>query len=370
MNQLNNLRDGRIEQPVEYLLRPIKFGDHAAKNRIFFAPLTRCRAVGHVPNELMREYYTQRASAGLLITECTMVTPKTSAFAHEPGIFSEEQVAGWRKITDSVHEQNGLIFCQIWHAGRAAHPALNDGAECVAPSAIAIDGEAHTPEGKLAYTMPRAMSVDEIKATVQAFKQAALQAKAAGFDGVEVHGANGYLIDQFLRDGTNQRTDEYGGSVENRCRFLFEILEAVCEVMGSGSVGLRLSPINGFNDIKDSDPVDLSTYLALALNDFNLAYTHIIRGDQTGQTEADIVKPFSDHYEGALILNMGYDADTGAREIENGTGDAISYGRHFLANPDLPERFKQDAKLNEPNPDTFYTQGSEGYTDYPALDER
>lgn len=368
MNQLNNLGPESLST-TDFLFRPIKFGDHAAANRVFLAPLTRCRAVGHLPNELMKTYYKQRSSAGLLITECTMVSKDTSAFAHDPGIYSEEQVKAWKPITEAVHDSGAVFFMQIWHAGRAAHPKLNGGKPSVAPSAVKIKGSAHTPEGELEYTTPKSMTLAEIQKCVADFKQAAQHAKDAGFDGVEVHAANGYLIDQFLRDGSNKRTDQYGGSLENRCRFLFEVLEAVTNVFGSGSVGVRLSPVNGFNDMKDSDPLELSTFLALELNRFNLAYTHVIRGNRTGEDTVDIVSAFANYYEGALILNMDYDAQSGGAEIEQGRADAVAYGQKFIANPDLPKRFKHGWPLNPADESTFYTQGKEGYTDYPFYDQ-
>lgn len=353
---------------IENLFRPLSLGGTELSNRIWMAPLTRTRAgLEHLPNSLMAEYYAQRASAGLIIAEATMVIEGNSAFWQEPGIYSQAQIDGWRLVTDAVHAKGGKIYLQIWHGGRACHPALNAGKQPVAPSAIAIDDEVHTPEGKLPYTEPRALSDDEIPAIIAGFKQAAINAKAAGFDGVEVHGANGYLLDQFLRDGSNKRTGPYGGSVENRARLLLEVIAAVCEVWDSKQVGLRLSLLNSYNSMKDSDPVGLTTWLAKRLNDFNLAYLHIMRGDFFQAQQGDVLTPAREHFKGVLVGNMGYSADEAADAIAAGKLDAVAFGATFLANPDLPARFKTGAELNKPDSATFYTADAKGYTDYPTL---
>lgn len=349
------------------LFSPVKVGDVELPNRFVMAPLTRTRAPGHLPNKLMAEYYSQRASTGLLITECTMVTEGTSSFGDDPGIYSQDQIEGWKLTTDAVHKADGRIFMQIWHGGRAAHPLLNGGKEAVAPSAIAIDGETHTPEGKKPYTVPRALTVDEIKSIVNDFRQGAINAKAAGFDGVEIHGANGYLIDQFLRDSANQRTDEYGGSFENRSRFLFEVIDAVTSVFGSGRVGLRLSPLNSFQSMKDSDPIAWTRFLAEQLNRFDLAYVHLMRADFFGIQQADVVSVAREAYQGHLMVNMGYSPEEANQVIANGQADSVAFGTGILANPDFVERVKKGAELNQPNSDTFYTPGAEGYTDYPFM---
>jgi N-ethylmaleimide reductase len=345
----------------------VQLGDLTLPNRINMAPLTRCRAINHEPNELMAEYYAQRAGAGLVITECTMVTPGTSAFGSDPGIYSREQVEGWKTITAAVHKAGGRIFMQIWHGGRASHPLLNNGKESVAPSAIAIEGETHTPEGMKPYTVPHALSKAEIAAIVQDFREAAANAIAAGFDGVEVHGANGYLIDQFLRESANQRSDEYGGSLENRARFLTEVLEAVTSEIGRHRVGLRLSPLNSFNSMLDSDPEAWTRYLAEHLNPFDLAYLHLMRADFFGVQQADVVTIARKHYKGHLMVNMGYGAEEAAEVIRNKMADSVAFGTAYLANPDLPARIRAGAELNAPDSDTFYTQGAEGYTDYPFM---
>ncbi len=349
------------------LFNPVKLGDLDLPNRFVMAPLTRTRAPNHLPNALMAEYYSQRASTGLLIAECTMVTENTSSFGADPGIYSPEQIEGWKLTTEAVHKADGRIFLQIWHAGRAAHPLLNGGKEPVAPSAIAIEDETHTPEGKKPYTVPRALTVSEIKAIVGDFRQAAVNAKEAGFDGVEIHGANGYLIDQFLRDSSNQRTDEYGGSFENRARFLREVIEAVTEVMGNGRVGLRLSPLNSFNSMKDSDPVGLIRYLADMLNNYDLAYLHLMRADFFGLQQADVVPAAREVYKGHLMVNMGYSPEEAHQVLENKQADSVAFGTSILANPDFVERVKQGAELNQPDQTTFYTPGEKGYTDYPFL---
>ena len=338
-------------------------------NRILMAPLTRCRAgAEHLANALMAEHYAQRASAGLIITEATMVMEGNSAFWMEPGIYSPDQVAGWTLVTDAVHAAGGRIFLQLWHGGRACHPLLNGGAQPVGASARAIaNDEVHTPEGKQPYVIPRVLSDDELPGIVNGFRKAAEYAKSAGFDGVEVHGANGYLIDQFLRDGTNTRSGRYGGSLENRARLLFEVIEAVSQIWGSDRVGLRISPLNSFNDMVDSDPVGLATWLATQLNRFNLAYLHLMRGDFFQKQSGDVMTPVRANYKGILIGNMGYTPDEAEQSIEQGQVDAVAFGTGFLANPDLPARIKAKAPLNEPNPATFYSPGPEGYTDYPAL---
>ncbi len=351
------------------LFNPLRLGAITAPNRIFMAPLTRCRAGdGHVPTALMARYYAQRASAGLIIAEATMAMAGNSAFWHEPGIHSAAQVAGWKLATDAVHAAGGRIFLQIWHGGRACHPLLNDGAQPVAPSAIAITGdEVHTPQGKQPYVLPRELRDDELPAIVAGFRKAAENAKAAGFDGVEVHGANGYLLDEFLRDGANRRSGPYGGSVENRARLLFEVLEAVSSVWDGERVGLRISPVNSYNSMIDSDPVGLATFLARRLNDFKLAYLHAMRGDFFGLQKGDALTPIRANYKGVLIANMGYTPAEAAAAVAAGKVDAVAFGTGFLANPDLPARIQAGAPLNAPIPAKFYSPGPEGYTDYPTL---
>lgn len=349
------------------LFKALKLGSLTTPNRIFMAPLTRCRAGDlHIPNDLMAKYYAQRASAGLVIAEATMVMEGNSAFWQEPGIYAQEQISGWRKVTDAVHAAEGRIFLQLWHGGRACHPLLNNGAQPVAPSAIAItNDEVHTPEGKKPYVIPRELRDDELPGIIAGFKKAAENAKAAGFDGVEIHGANGYLLDEFLRDGSNQRSGPYGGSRENRARLLFEVIAAISAVWTSQRVGLRISPLNSYNSMIDSDPIGLSTWLAEQLNAFNLAYLHVMRGDFFQQQKGDVLTPIREKYQGILIANMGYTSEEANQQIAVGKIDAVAFGTAFLANPDLPKRIKAGMPLNTPNPATFYTHGAEGYTDYP-----
>lgn len=351
------------------LFSPITIGSLTLPNRILMAPLTRCRAEAeHVPGPLMSEHYSQRASAGLIIAEATMAMEGNSSFWTEPGIYSDAQVAGWKLTTDAVHAAGGRIFLQIWHGGRACHPLLNGGNQPVAPSPLPIVGdEVHTPEGKKPYVTPRELRDDEIPNIIAGFKKAAENAKAAGFDGVEVHGANGYLLDSFLRDGANKRSGPYGGSIENRARLILEVIEAVSSVWGSDRVGLRISPLNSYNSMIDSDPIALSTWLAKRLNDCKLAYLHVMRGDFFQQQSGDVLTPIREHYQGVLVSNMGYNAEEANAAIAAGTLDAVAFGTSFLANPDLPARIKAGALLTAPNPATFYSPGPEGYTDYPFM---
>ncbi|MEO5797055.1 MAG: alkene reductase [Rhodoferax sp.] len=350
------------------LFTPLQVGSLTLPNRILLAPLTRTRAdAGHIPSDLMTEYYSQRATGGLLITECTMVEPGTSAFINEPGIYNEAQIAAWKKVTTAVHAKGGRIFLQIWHAGRAAHPDINNGVAIVSSSATAVEGDIHTPNGKVPHAVPRALTLEEIPAIVAAFAQGAKNAIAAGFDGVEVHGANGYLIDQFLRDTPNQRTDGYGGSLENRARFLFEVLTAVTAAIGADKVGLRLSPLNSYNSMQDSDPLALISFLADKLNAFKLAYLHVMRADFFGVQKGDVLSIAREKYQGVLVGNMGYTAEEAEEAISAGKLDAVAFGTSFLANPDLPARIQLKAPLNTPDQNTFYTPGAKGYTDYPTL---
>jgi len=359
----------RIVLLMSSLFTPLQVGALEIPNRILMAPLTRCRAeADHVPGPLMAEHYSQRASAGLIIAEATMVMEGNSSFWMEPGIYSEAQVAGWKLTTDAVHAAGGRIFLQIWHGGRACHPLLNDGVQPVAPSAIPITGdEVHTPEGKKPYVTPRELADEEIPSIIAGFKKAAENALAAGFDGVEIHGANGYLLDEFLRDSANKRTGPYGGSVENRARLLLEVIDAVVSVWGSDRVGVRISPLNSYNSMIDSDPVGLATWLAKRLNECQLAYLHVMRGDILQIQSGDVLTPIREHYQGVLISNMGYDANEAEAAIASGAVDAVAFGTSFLANPDLPARIKVGAALNVPDPSTFYSRGSVGYNDYPTL---
>jgi N-ethylmaleimide reductase len=351
------------------LLSPLTAGALKLPNRVLMAPLTRCRAdADHNPTPLMAEYYAQRASAGLIIAEATMVMEGNSSFWMEPGIYSDAQVQGWKVVTDAVHAKGGQIVLQLWHGGRACHPLLNGGAQPVAPSAIPITGdEVHTPEGKKPYVTPRELRDDEIPGIVAGFKKAAENAKEAGFDGVEVHGANGYLLDEFLRDGANKRSGPYGGPLENRVRLMLEVLDAVISVWGADRVGLRISPLNSYNSMIDSDPVGVTTYIAQQCSTRGIAYLHMMRADFFQAQQGDVITPARRHFKGTLISNMGYTADEAEQAITEGKLDAVAFGTSFLANPDLPARIAAKAPLNAPNAARFYSPGPEGYTDYPAM---
>ena len=351
------------------LFSPLQLGALNLPNRVIMSALTRCRAdAAHVPTDIMVDYYAQRATAGLILTEATMVMEGNSAFWREPGIYSAAQVAGWRKVTDAVHAKSGLIMLQLWHGGRACHPVLNGGAQPVAPSAIGITGdEVHTPEGKKPYATPRELRDDEIPGIIAGFKKAAENARAAGFDGVEVHGANGYLIDEFLRDGSNQRGGPYGGSIENRSRFLLEVADAAIQVWGADRVGVRISPLNSYNDMRDSDPVALTSHVATQLQARKIAFLDLMRGDFFGAQKGDVITPAREAFRGALLLGMGYDKAQANEALASGSAEAIVFGHHFISNPDLVHRLRADAPVVEPDASTFYTQDAKGYTDYPAL---
>ncbi len=358
-----------MSETPNVLFEPLRAGALRLPNRILMAPLTRCRAEPeHVPGVLMAEHYAQRASAGLLIAEATMAMEGNSAFWKEPGIYSPAQIAGWKQVTDAVHAAGGQIVLQLWHGGRACHPLLNDGRQPVAPSPLAIENdEVHTPQGKQPYVVPRELADAELPGIIAGFAQAAANAKAAGFDGVEVHGANGYLLDEFLRDGANRRSGPYGGPLENRARLLLEVVEAVSGIWGSDRVGVRISPLNSYNSMIDSDPVGLTAWLAGRLNDYGLAYLHVMRSDFFGLQKGDVLTPARENFKGVLIGNMGYSAAEAAAAIAAGQLNAVAFGVPFLANPDLPARFKAGAALNAADPATFYSPGAAGYTDYPTL---
>jgi N-ethylmaleimide reductase len=323
----------------------------------------------------MAEYYAQRASAGLIITECTMVSPLSNGYINCPGIFSAQQIVGWQGVTKAVHAKGGRIFLQLWHCGRVAHPSLLDGEQPLGPSAIAAEGELHTPIGKVSLEPPRTLEIDQIPEIVEQFRDAAKNAVRAGFDGVELHGAFGYLIDQFLQNGSNQRTDRYGGSLENRSRFLREVLEAVIGVIGSAKVGLKLSPSNTFYGMSDSNPHALFSYVLEALNSYELAYVHLMEPSEADLATRPVINPvlptFRDIYKGTLMTNGGYGKSTAQAVLQSGQAELVSFGKPFIANPDLPRRFVQDYPLNQPDPKTFYGRGPEGaeigYTDYPAI---
>jgi len=357
------------------LLQPYPLGDLQLKNRMVMAPMTRNRAQeGNVPHTLNIEYYRQRSGAGLIVTEGSQVEPRGQGYPFTPGIHSAEQVAGWKLITQAVHENGGRIFLQLWHVGRISHPDFHGGDLPIAPSAIPpSNGQVYTFEGLKDFHTPRAMGKEDIQQVIASFRKGAENAKAAGFDGVEIHGANGYLLDQFLQDSANQREDNYGGSIENRARFVLEVVEAVLQVFPKERVGIRLSPSGLFNIDGDSESRELFSYLIKKLNDYGLAYLHLIRPftsvEEHPNLEADVISFYGAQFNNTVIANGGYNQESGNAEIENGEADLISFGVPFLANPDLPRRFEQGAELNNPDKATFYGGDEKGYTDYPFLEE-
>lgn len=335
------------------------------------APMTRCRSIqNNTPNELMATYYGQRASAGLIISEATQISTQGVGYPYTPGIHTDAQVEGWKKVTQTVHDKGGKIFLQLWHVGRISHSSYHEGELPVAPSAIKPSGEIYTYEGMKAFETPRALTVKEIEEIVREYATAAKNAIEAGFDGVEIHAANGYLLDQFLRDGTNIREDEYGGKIENRSRFLLDVINAVIAEIGADKTGVRLSPSGTFNDMSDSDPEKHFTYICEKLNACDLAYLHIIdalEGDIRHGANVVELSILRDAYQGVLITNGEYTKERGNAVIQNHEADAVAFGVLFLANPDLPERFRTNSDLNEADPNTFYTQDEKGYTDYPTM---
>jgi 2,4-dienoyl-CoA reductase-like NADH-dependent reductase (Old Yellow Enzyme family) len=346
------------------LFDPLRLGDIYIPNRIVMAPLTRCRAsAGRTPNALMRDYYVQRASAGLIISEATSVTPMGVGYPDTPGVWSEAQTEGWREITRAVHEAGGRIMLQLWHVGRISHPIYLDGATPVAPSAIAAEGHVSLLRPKQPHPVPRALETEEIAGVVAAFRQGAENARRAGFDGVELHGANGYLLDQFLQESANKRTDRYGGSIENRARLMLEATDAVIDVWGPGRVGVHLAPRGDSHSMGDSDLRGTFGYVARELGKRGIAF--ICAREHQG---ADALGPYlKREFGGPFIANEGFTRETAEAALASGEADAVAFGRLFIANPDLVERFRRGAPLNEPKPETFYAPGPAGYTDYPAL---
>jgi N-ethylmaleimide reductase len=356
--------------PTKALLTPVDLGALHLKNRVVLAPLTRSRAgAGNVPTELMAEYYTQRATGGLLISEATQVVPEGQGYPTTPGIHSDAQIEGWRRITDAVHAAGSKMVLQLWHVGRVSHPVFQPGGKLpVAPSAVACQGQIYGPDWKkIDHVTPRALELDELPDIVTAFAKGAENAKRAGFDGVEVHGANGYLLDQFLRDSANKRTDAYGGSVENRARLLIETMQAVIKVWGGPDrVGVRLSPHNPTNSMSDSNPRALFGHVAERLAPLKLAYIHVIEPVATPK-EQQLLGLIKTQSRTKIIANNGYTPDAAEAAIASGAADAIAFGKLYLANPDLPRRIREAAPLNAWDQATFYGGSAKGYTDYPAL---
>lgn len=351
---------------IDDLFAPYRLGTLELRNRLVMAPMTRSRAIeGNVPNPHAITYYAQRASAGLIVSEATQVSPQGVGYIRTPGIHSAAQVAGWQKVTEAVHRAGGKIFAQLWHVGRISHPDFHGGALPVAPSAIAPDGQTFTGQGLKPMVTPRALELSELPGIVEQFRAGADNAKRAGFDGVEIHGANGYLLDQFTRDGANKRADSYGGAIENRVRFPLEVVDAVVAVWGAARVGYRISPNGAFNSMSDSDPVRTFSYLAKQLAKRGIGYLHVIDpvADGGKRTSPVLRKVFT----GTYIVNGGFDLAAATAAIRRGETDLVAFGVPFLANPDLPERFKRGAALNKPDQATFYTGEDKGYIDYPAL---
>ena len=356
---------------MRMLFEPITIGAIYAPNRILMAPMTRGRAThAHVPTALMREYYVQRASAGLIITEATGISQQGLGWPSSPGIWSEEQIAAWKDIVSAVHAAGGRIVCQLWHMGRLVHPDFLAGHRPVSASATTAPDWAHTYSGKQRYAESRTLEYGEIRCLVNDYRRAAENALAAGFDGVELHAATGYLIDQFLRDGTNRRQDRYGGSIENRLRLLIEVTQALIDTVGADRTGVRLSPNDDSQGCSDSDSAELFTRAATEMNQLRIAFLEMraSRPESTLRPALrQVVPAMRRAFNGALILNSDYTFESASRAVECGEADAIAFGRAFLANPDLPNRFARNGRLNEPDMSTFYSSGRAGYIDYPAL---
>jgi N-ethylmaleimide reductase len=354
---------------TDNLFSPITIGPNTLRNRMVMAPLTRNRAgEGNVPQAMNVKYYRQRATAGLIISEASQVSAEGVGYPATPGLHSPEQIAGWKEVTRAVHDEEGLIFAQLWYCGRISHPdLLPNNQQPVSASAIRAEGDAVTFEGMKPFVEPRALETDELSGIVDQYRMAAINAKEAGFDGVEVHAANGYLLDQFLRDGTNQRQDDYGGSLENRTRLLLEVIDAVAGIWEPSQIGVRISPDNSFNDIHDSDPQTLFNYVAEVLNLKQIAYLHVVEGGFMGEHDVDYDQ-IRQHFNGVYMANLGYDREKAEAAIASGHADLVSFGTLFLANPDLVARFKAGAELNTPDQDTFYGGDEHGYTDYPFMD--
>lgn len=350
------------------LLSPITLGELELPNRVIMAPLTRCRAdnEGIVPNALMAEYYAQRASAGLILTEATVIDPMGIGYAHTPGIYSDAQIDGWKQVTDAVHARGGRIMLQLWHVGRISHPHFLHGETPVAPSAIKPSGHVSLLRPKTEFVTPRALELEEIPDIITAYKRAAENAKQAGFDGVEIHAANGYLLDQFLQDGTNQRRDAYGGSVENRARLILEVTDAILDVWSAGRVGVHLAPRGDMHDMRDSNPRETFGYLARELGKRKLAFIFT----REHQAEDSLTPYLKQEFGGAMIANENFTQESAEATLATGNADAVAFGRLFIANPDLPERFANHAALNKPDMEHFYSGGAKGYTDYPRMQSK
>ncbi|KAF0201347.1 MAG: N-ethylmaleimide [Bacteroidetes bacterium] len=352
------------------LLEPYQLGSFNLKNRLVMSPLTRRRAgKGGVPGEMNALYYAQRASAGLIIAEASQISPQGVGYIDTPGIHSDEQLEGWKLVTKAVHEKGGLIFLQLWHVGRVSHSLLQPGnALPVSASAISGGDFITTPKGKMSMEVPRPLEMSEIAGVIEDYRKAAANAMKAGFDGVEIHAANSYLLDQFMHSSSNIRTDQYGGSIENRCRFTLEVTDAICKEIGNEKTGIRLSPSNIRYGMDDENPAELFGYVIGELNKRNIAYLHLVEPmaplENHPHMIPEVAKHFRKHYSGTLITAGNYTPESGREALESGIADLVAYGRLFIANPDLPDRIAANAPINTPDVDTFYTRGPEGYVDY------
>ncbi|MCX2743944.1 alkene reductase [Mangrovivirga sp. M17] len=363
-------------QNIQSLLKPLN-KTLTLSNRVVMAPMTRSRAdnEGNIPTDLIAEYYKQRASAGLIISEGSPISPKAVGYINVPGIYTQRQVEGWKKITEAVHERKGKIFLQLWHVGRISHPDFHNGDLPLAPSAINPNEKSYTPEGFKETVTPKEMTIDDIKTTIEDFKNAAVNAINAGFDGVEIHASNGYLLHQFFSSTSNKRTDEYGGTIENRSKILFEILDEIKKEIPEQKIGVRLNPsLHGiFGMTLNEDTIPTFDYIINKLNDYDLAYLHLSEPfndvSEIPHAETQIAKRYRPIYKGTLMINAHFDQESGNKVIEDGDADLVSFGKLYISNPDLVERFEQDAPLNDYDTDTFYTPGPKGYTDYPILEE-
>ncbi|RJG47427.1 alkene reductase [Motilimonas pumila] len=354
----------------QHLFTPLQLGNLSLPHRIVMAPLTRSRAAqpGDVPQPMNAEYYQQRASAALIISEATQISPQGKGYAFTPGIYSEEQIQGWQQVTQAVHQQGGKIFAQLWHVGRISHPALQPNGELpVAPSAIKPEGQAFTEQGFVDFETPRALDINDIPAIVEQYRQGALNAKAAGFDGIEIHAANGYLLDQFLKDGTNLRQDAYGGSISNRIRLTMEVVAAVTQVWNAQQVGIRISPTGTFNSMSESNPQALFDELIKQLNAYQLGYLHVVEAFAGERDHSFDFGSLKQAFNGAYMANGGYSPESAEASLKQGQSELVSFGMPYIANPDLAERFKQNAPLNQPDMDTLYGGDAKGYTDYASL---
>jgi len=354
------------------LLEPYRLGPYLLKNRVVMSPMTRSRSPGEVPNELNAEYYAQRAGAGLIVVESTAISAQGLGWIDSPGVYTPEQIRGWRRVTDAVHARHGRIFVQLWHTGRCSHVSVQPGGQSpVAPSVVPSRGRSRTPLGRLEHSPPRAIELHEIPGIIDQYRRAAANALEAGFDGVEVHGGNGYLLDQFLRDCTNRRTDAYGGSVENRSRMVWDVMRAVAQVCGRDRVGIRISPTNTHHDMSDSDPERLFFTAVLGLNEIGPVYLHVVEGATppgAPQYPFDYRK-LRTLFRGTYIANYGYTLERAGAALAEGHADMFAFGRLYIANPDLVERFRSGTALSTPDPATLYDGGAHGYTDYPAATE-